>query len=359
MLLLIAGGAGIGALWITIPNEDVTARIPSLGDPVSVSLDRDGIPRIQASSERDGATALGFVHARERLFQMELMRRVASGRLSEIAGQSTIKLDRMMRILGLRHRALADLAALPDDTKAMLDAYAIGVNAWIEQRGRFAAPEFLLLGQPEPWQPVDSLLWAKTMGLWLSMNWRQELARLALSDKVSPTMLDQLWPRQDTVPGPQASVTTDAVRTASRLVALLPSFPDAFTMPQTASNQWAVDGTHTFSGAPLLAGDPHLALSFPGIWYLARLDLPHRTLVGATAPGVPFLVLGHNGKIAWSFTTTGADVQDVFVEEPATASSYITPDGPRPFAMREERIVIRGAPDEILIGTSDATRRGD
>ena len=118
------------------------------------------------------------------MFQMELMRRAASGRLSELAGPATLPIDRLMRTLGLRQRAVADLAALPPDTRTMLEAYARGVNAWIALKGRFAAPEFLVLGAPEPWQPADSLLWAKTMGLWLSMNWRQELARQALAGKV-------------------------------------------------------------------------------------------------------------------------------------------------------------------------------
>jgi len=123
---------------------------------------------------------------------MELMRRAASGALSEIAGTATLRIDRMIRTLGLRQHAVADLAILPAETRALLEAYASGVNAWIAAKGRFAAPEFLVLGAPEPWQPIDSLLWAKTMGLWLSMNWRQELSRMALAGKLPPAMLSQL-----------------------------------------------------------------------------------------------------------------------------------------------------------------------
>ena len=117
-----------------------------------------------------------------------------------------------------------------------------------------------------------------------------------------------------------------------------------------------MDGRHTATGAPLLAGDPHLAFGFPGIWYLARIETPDGVLAGATAPGVPFLVLGHNGHIAWTFTTTGADVQDVFIETPAGDGQYQTPDGPRPFAVREERIKVRGEPDQVL--TVRETRHG-
>jgi penicillin amidase len=358
VLVLLLAALIVGTLWLTIPPASQTATIPGLTGPVGVTFDADMVPRIQATSELDAAAALGFVHARDRLFQMELMRGAASGRLSEIAGPATLSIDRMMRTLGLRQRAVADLAALPADTRVMLEAYARGVNTWIEQKGRFAAPEFLLLGPPAPWQPVDSLLWAKTMGLWLSMNWRQELSRQALSGKLPPAMIDQLWPRENDgrPPDAMAAPLTRFAEAASRLTSVLPHFPGPYTLPPTASNEWAVDGRHTASGAPLLAGDPHLAFSFPGIWYLARIDMPGRILAGATAPGVPFLVLGHNGKIAWTFTTTDADVQDIFIETPAGPGEYQTPDGPRPFLVREERIAVRGQQDQVL--TVRETRHG-
>ncbi len=358
VLVLLLAALVVGTIWLTIPRSNQTARIPGLGGPVGITSDADMVPRIQATSELDAAAALGFVHARDRMFQMELMRRAASGRLSEIAGPATLRIDRMMRTLGLRQRAVADLAALPADTRTLLEAYARGVNAWIELKGRFAAAEFVVLGAPEPWQPTDSLLWAKTMGLWLSMNWRQELARQALAGKLPAAMLDQLWPHEADVPRPDAMTEprTMFAAAASRLISVLPHFPGPYTMPPTASNAWAVDGRHTASNAPLLAGDPHLAFGFPGIWYLARIDMPGRVLAGATAPGVPFLVLGHNGKIAWTFTTTGADVQDVFIETPAGAGEYQTPDGPRPFTVREERIAVRGQPDQLL--TVRETRHG-
>jgi penicillin amidase len=240
----------------------------------------------------------------------------------------------------------------------MLEAYARGVNAWIAERGRFSAPEFLFLGKPEPWQPVDSLLWGETMGLMLSLNWRTELSRLALKATLPREKVDELWP---SVPGdgrPQAGVASNRQHAdvAHELLDMLPRFPEPFTLPQTASNEWAVDGQHTATGAPLLAGDPHLGFGFPAIWYLARIETPRGVLAGATAPGIPFLVLGHNGHIAWTFTTTGADVQDVFIETPAGDGQYQTPDGPRPFSVREERIKIRGEPDQVL--TVRETRHG-
>ena len=357
-VVLLLAALVAGAVWLTVPETEQTASISGLSGVVDVRYDTDWVPRIRAGSETDAASALGFLHARDRMFQMELMRRAASGRLSEIAGPATLPIDRMMRTLGLRQRAVADFATLPPDTQTMLEAYARGVNAWIDLKGRFAAPEFLVLGSPERWEATDCLLWAKTMGLWLSMNWRQELARQAVAGRVPAAMLDQLWPSQTGVPAPDAmnASSTRFADAASRLLAVLPQFPGAYTLPWSASNEWAVDGRHSVTGRPLLAGDPHLAFSFPGIWYLARIDMPGRVLAGATAPGVPFLVLGHNGKIAWTFTTTGADVQDIFIETPAGPGEYQTPTGPKPFALREERIKVRGQDDVVL--TVRATRHG-
>jgi penicillin G amidase len=358
VVVLLLAALLAAALWLTLPGSRQTASILGLSGAVDITYDADWVPRIHAGSEPDAAAAIGFLHARDRMFQIDLMRRAASGRLSEIAGPATVPIDRMMRTLGLRQHAVADFATLPADTRAMLEAYAKGVNAWIDLKGRFAAPEFILLGAPERWEAADSLLWAKTMGLWLSMNWRQELSRQALAGRVPAGLLDQLWPRQagglaaDAMNQPLARFAA----AASRLASILPQFPAPYTMPQSASNEWAVDGRHTATGAPLLAGDPHLAFGFPGIWYLARIDLPGRVLAGGTAPGVPFLVLGHNGKIAWTFTTTGADVQDIFIETAAGAGEYQTPDGPQPFVVREERIKIRGRADMVL--TVRETRHG-
>ena len=347
--ILLFAAVVTGLLWLTLPPRSQQARIPGLTGPVDIGFDADGIPRIHAASALDAAAALGFVHARDRLFQMDLMRRAASGRLSEIAGSATLDYDRTMRTLGLRRRAVEDYAALPAETRAVLEAYTRGVNAWITERGRFSAPEFLVLGAPEPWQASDCLLWGETMGLWLSYNWRTELSRLALSGHVPQQKIDELWPPGG--PGrPEAGIAppTQFAQAASELAAVLPRFPQPFTLPDSASNEWAVDARHTATGAPLLAGDPHLAFGFPSIWYLARIETPDGVLAGATAPGLPFMVLGHNGTMAWTFTTTGADVQDVFIETPAGDGQYQTPDGPRPFIVHEERIKVWGEPDQML-----------
>ncbi|MBV8456945.1 MAG: penicillin acylase family protein [Acetobacteraceae bacterium] len=348
--LVLLAVFGIAALvWSALPSRNGAAAIPGLSAPVEISFDQHGIPFIKAANLTDAAAALGYVHARDRMFQMELMRRVASGTLSEVAGPGALPIDKEMRTLGLRRSAEADYSGLTPGTQKILEAYAAGVNAWIGARGRFSAPEFLLFGRPAAWQPVDSLLWAKTMGLWLSMNWRQELARWSLRHKLSPQELRELWPPQHDSGQPSAMRELDTEFAAIKAnLSVLADFPAPFTQPDHASNEWAVDGSRSETGAPLLAGDPHLGFGFPSLWYLARIDTPEETLVGATAPGVPGLVLGRNSHIAWTFTTTGADVQDVFIETPVGEEQYQTPEGPKPFLVRKEVIKVRGEPDVTL-----------
>ena len=340
-ILMVVPPALLGGLaWLTLPGEQETPRIPGLSAPVDIAFDGEGVPFIRATTDRDAAAALGWAHARDRMFQMDLMRRAASGRLSELAGSATLQTDRMMRLFGLARLAEGDLAAQTPETRALLDAYAAGVNAWIAARGRFAAPEFALFGAPAPWRPADSLLWGRTMGLWLSGNYRAELAREAMRGHVPDALIADLWPPSPTMPPAEAAREPgrdEGAAQARRTLAALPAWPEAFTLPPTASNEWAVDGRHTVSGAPLLAGDPHLNFGFPGLWYLARIEVAGHVLAGATAPGVPFLIMGHNERIAWTFTTTGADTQDVYLEPPGTA-----------FTTREERIKVRGAPDNVL-----------
>ena len=180
---------------------------------------------------------------------------------------------------------------------------------------------------------------------------------MQLSATVPAAKVGQLWP-------PTAPARTDSAAylprfagLAGALLAALPAFPAPFTLPDQASNEWAVTGARTATGAPLLAGDPHLTYGKPGIWYLARIDTPHEVLAGAFAPGVPFLVIGRNSRIAWTFTTTGADTEDLFVETPTPdGRSYLTPDGPRPFTERREVIHVRGGADVNL--TVRGTRHG-
>jgi penicillin amidase len=326
----------------TLPPQSGTFALPGLSASVTITFDTNGIPFIRAASATDAAEALGYLHARERLFEMELMRRAASGTLSEILGPVTLSSDKEMRILGLRRSAQADAADLSPDARAMLQAYADGVNAYIAQRGRFAAPEFLVLGRPAPWTVTDSLLWGKVLGLWLSGNYQLELERLALSHKQPLTKVMSLWPSQPNAVTEAALAPADSPQladAAQNSIGWLVHFPEPFSLPTQASNEWAVAGSRTASGHPLLAGDPHLSFGFPSLWYLARIDTPASTLAGATAPGVPFMIIGHNGRIAWTFTDTGAAVQDIFIEHPSKdGKTYQSPTGPMPFTTRTETI---------------------
>jgi penicillin amidase len=356
MILLLLGGIA-GAIWWSLPARNAELALPGLAAPVAITLDTRGIPHITATSEEDAWAALGFLHARDRMFQMEMMRRGARGQSAAVAGAAALRLDRFMRLLRLEERATADLAALDAETRAALEAYARGVNGWIAARGRFAAPEFIALGAPEPWQPLDSLLWGKIMGLWLGGNWRMELERARLAERLSPEQLGDLWPEDTTAGRPDEPLMQTEAKASgalrgeglngAALAALgqhLPRFPEDAPLPEIASNAWAVGAGRSASGAPLLAADPHLSHSAPILWYLARITLlDGRMLMGATAPGVPGIVIGRNESLAWGFTTTHADTQDIFIEKLTEDGRYETPEGPRDFILHETEIAVRGA----------------
>ncbi len=284
----------------TLPAGDARLRAEGLHSTVDIAFDRFGIPHIHASNDEDAAEALGFVHARDRMMQMDLMRRAAAGELSELIGPAGVRFDETARVLGTRLAAQNSLTSISDRTRALLAAYSRGVNAFIAERGRFASPEYLLLGAPRDWTPVDSLLWAETMGLALSNNMYVELARLGLSDRLSADAILSLWPSLKAAPADEASLALPLADQALARATLqvLPRFPETFTLPSDASNEWAIDGRHTITGFPLLAGDPHLSYGLPCLWYLARLDTPSGSMAGATAPGTPFIVLGRNRAIA-------------------------------------------------------------
>ncbi len=383
--LVLAGFTLAAMLRASLPAPEATLTIPALQAPVRITLDAAGVPRIAAGSEHDAAVALGLLHARDRMFQMDLMRRGAEGRLAEVLGPPALRSDRFVRTLGLAQRARADLATLPEETRTLLAAYTAGVNAWIAARGRLAAPEFIALGPPEPWAPEHSLAWAKIMGLWLSGDWRAELARERLAAAGVPmARIADLWPpdesagRPDRVLPDQRETRRDGshdqretLRQAllnerysllgachlDRLAAALPRFPDdPGSLPASASNAWAVAPSRSATGAALLASDPHLGFQMPPTWYLARIDLPGnvpggRVRAGATSPGVPLIVIGRNEHLAWGFTTTHADTQDLFVERLVGEAGYQTPDGPRPFETRIETIRVRGrdAPEMLRV----------
>jgi penicillin G amidase len=343
-------------LWSSLPKTSGRVTVSGISQSVEIIRDRRGIPHIYAADEADAFYALGFVHAQDRLFQMDFTRLAAQGRLSEVIGPALVDSDRFMRMLDLVGQAEATLQSLEPQWRRLLDAYAAGVNAFLDEHWGAWPPEFALLRRtPERWQPRDSLLWAKLMTLQLSGNWRGELARARLATKLPPAMLEQLWPNW-----PTDRATTLALADLYRSVdldSLAAALPAPFG-PAQASNEWVVAGTQSTGGKPLLANDPHLGLGAPGVWYLARIETPSLTLAGATAPGSPAVVLGHNRNIAWGFTTTNADTWDLFVErlDPDDAGRYLAPDGPRAFETRTQTMKVKGQPDAVV--TFRVTRHG-
>ncbi|OYV36379.1 MAG: hypothetical protein B7Z80_15735, partial [Rhodospirillales bacterium 20-64-7] len=300
-----------------------------------------GVPFIRAANDADAAEALGYLHARDRLFEMDEMRRAGRGELAAWFGPRALAFDEHMRELDLAGAAADSAKLLTPRTHALLAAYARGVNARIAQCGRLCAWQYVYFGRPRPWRITDSLLWGELLGTELSGNADIELQRLTLSKTLPRAKIDALWPSPATPP-PDTAFAPAAVRAAQQALALLPGMASPFRQSRTESNEFAVDGARTATGAPLLAGDPHLGFQFPSLWYLARIDTPDATLAGATAPGVPFLILGRNRDIAWTFTTNGAAVQDIFVFKRLDAAHYQGPDGALAFGVRHERIAVAG-----------------
>jgi penicillin amidase len=340
-ILFAAAGAWFW-MMTSLPKTTGDLAIDALEQAVEIRRDRNGIPYIKAQSEHDSYVALGFVHAQDRLWQMDFLRRVGAGRLSEILGEPTVQSDRYMRTLGLYKLAEKSVTRLPPDARAALDAYTKGVNAFLASRnGAWPLEFYLLRYRPEPWKPADSLIWGRTMGIFLSRNWREEILRARIKDALGAEVLPILFP----------DYPADGPRT-------LAAYLDRFDNPLaagSASNSWAVSGNRTKTGKPFLANDPHLRFQTPALWYLAHISWPDGSLAGATVPGVPFMVLGQNTHIAWGFTSAETDVQDLFVERmvPSQQNIYETPQGPQALDERTETIRVRDRPDvKILVRTS-------
>lgn len=339
-LIVVAYGAAVSSL----PRTSGRIDLPGLYDTVEVARNDHGVPVITAANAHDAYLALGFVHAQDRLFQMEFLRRLGSGLLAEAIGPAGLSSDRFMRTLGLRQAAESSLAAVDGETRQALDAYAAGVNAFLATREGLLPPEFLFLRlEPKPWTPVDSLLWQRLMALRLSGNWGEEALRASLLEVLPPARVAELWP-----PESKDTPTTLGALHGPAFAALLEAWPPALA-PTLASNAWAVGGARSVTGSPLLANDPHLGLAVPNLWYLADLRTPDWRVAGATVPGVPFHVLGHNGRLAWGFTTTHSDTMDLFLEDAAGPGLYATPEGPAAFGERRETIPVRDAPPDTLV----------
>lgn len=351
LILIIVGGF----FWLrtSLPQLEGEARLAGLEGEVTVSRDSDGIVRIEAGSDLDAYRALGYLHAQDRLWQMDFMRRSGAGRLSEVVGAPTIRIDKIMRTLGLYAVAEASFDQLTPEVRNAIGAYTAGVNAYITTASGAWPLEFNLLRyEPELWKPADSLVWSRLMAIQLSGNWRSELLRARLQSLLEPEQIRALWPDYP-ADAPVALAGLDREAVLDPLEAL--PWPLA---PKSASNSWVLSGERTTTGKPILANDPHLSLDAPGLWYLVDIQTPDGRLRGASAPGVPFVVLGQNDEVAWGFTTTHSDTQDLFVEklDPDQPGHYLTPAGSRAFDSREEIIKVRGQEDVVL--TVRSSRHG-
>ncbi len=346
---VVAAVAGAYLFWRAMPAYSGSEKLPGLSAEVHVWRDGYGVPQIFAASRDDAARALGYLHASERLFQMELQRRVGQGRLAEVFGADRLDVDKFIRTLGFYREAESSFSALSPWAQKRLQAYADGVNAFLDSHQSALPPEFLIVGDaPEPWKPADSLVWGKLMALELSHNYEIEALRARLREKLGPEQAKWMFPAVK----PGDPITT--------LPALNPSHASGESIEDEigaltglgrgASNEWVVSGSRTDTGKPILANDPHLGIEAPILWYLARIVAPEGSVKGATAPGTPAVLLGQNDRIAWGFTTANTDVQDLFVEtvDPSDPSKYLTPDGPKPFETREETIRVKDAPDVKL-----------
>lgn len=356
--LALAALALGGAYYLatrSLPDYSARYELQGLSGPVEIVRDHANIPHIFGASDADVYFGLGFAQAQDRLWQMTMFRRTAQGRLSELFGSRTVKIDELMRRLDLYGAAAESVAAQDDYTRTALEAYASGVNAWIETVNRDAlgrgAPEFFLFSNEiAAWQPADSLAVGKLLALELTGQLESEVLRARLSLVLPAARLADILPD---VPGPGVAVLP---RYADLAPGALPSYAysepvrdrlDPRPAPGTAgaSNAWAAAPSRSAAGGALLANDPHLGLTAPGYFYLARLELASGGVIGATIPGMPAVLLGRSARLAWGLTSAYVDDQDLFLEEisPADPNQYRTERGWQPFESRASILQVKDA----------------
>jgi penicillin G amidase len=381
-LLLVVGIAMVLGRWLVrrpLARLDGSVAISGLQDGVIVDRDAWGRPWIRAKSLQDVVTAQGYVMAQDRLWQMDLLRRAASGDLSEIFGELGLAYDRENRTLGMRQAAVRAVADASPEIRALLEAYARGVNDNIAQRGGKLPIEFVALGyKPRAWTPADTYLISLYMYKTLTSTWKEKLNRQWITEKVgeerardlfvSDSPLDHfIWTAETSLPPnasavdlkspsriaigtgggadepPFASLAWDAARN------VLAQFEEE-SSEIIGSNNFVVSGAHTASGKPLLANDTHLQLATPALWYIVHLTAPGLNVEGFALPGAPLVIIGHNDRLAWGFTNSNADVEDLYIENFSAANplEYSADGKMRTAEVRHELIHVRGKPDVNL-----------
>jgi penicillin amidase len=396
IIAVVAGAAAWRFIYRPLPQLEGSITLPGLQKEVTVERDNWGVPHIRAASLTDAVEAQGYVMAQDRLWQLDLMRRASRGQLSEIFGPLALKSDIQFRTFGFSRAAERDYAAMDKDSRSLMEAYARGVNSFIDQHQNTLPLEFTLLKyKPLPWQPTDSLVIAGYMYQTLTDTWERELDRAKVEERVGADRskdlfavdapMDHFVIGDPDVPndGSQASrvdpddedddddMPTDTILKASGgsgdslrtpeayadiTSALWPSMQGYLEETQSeirkglGSNNWVVSGAHTATGKPLLANDTHLELSIPSIWYELHLTAPGFNAKGFTLPGAPLIVIGHNDRIAWGFTNNGADVQDLYIEtfNPAAPDEYRVKGSWVKAQVFDEVIHVKQQPDEHL-----------
>lgn len=364
--LLVATILALHHLLLRRPLPRVRGRVvvDAIRHPVSIVRDRFGVPHIHAECMEDAAFAMGFVHAQDRGWQLEITRRAAAGRLSEFAGPQALEADRFLRRLGLMRASVEEERLLTGEARRMLDAYAAGVNA-VLCGGQPRPLEMLLLHLDfEPWRPAHSLACARLVSFALACDWEQTMQRTRLLSALGPAraaLVDVAYPDSnpticaDTVRPLAAAVPASGSVALPRQVAdrLAEAYRAAArwlpTLAGGASNSWVVSGSVTATGRPMLCNDPHLAASVPSPWYEAHVRAGGDfESAGVGLCGLPFTVIGHNRRIAWGFTNSFADVQDVVVEElDADGRRYRTETGMQECVVHREAIRVRGRPEVV------------
>ena len=342
----------------SLPQVDGTLKVAGLKAPVNVLRDAQGMPHIRATNMEDAIFAQGYVTAQDRLWQMDISRRFAAGELAEILGADLLRNDREQRVLMLPAVAERAAAALSPEERALSDAYSAGVNAFIESHRDRLPLEFRVLRyQPKPWRAQDSFLIAANMMKALNHGTaNDERVRELITAKLGPELTAELYPQTSMRDHPP----TEPVHASNRKTRQEdpseddPDFApdsqisdDVKEEPVPGSNNWVVSGAHTASGKPLLSNDMHLDYGVPGIWYEVQLEVPGQKfdVAGVSLPGAPFVIVGHNQRIAWGFTNVEPDVEDLYVEQFNDHGEYLTPRGWKQPERRHEIIHVKGKPD--------------
>ena len=373
--ILTIGVLGGASLWFalrgSLPQLEGSARLSGLVETVTIERDSEGVPTVRGKSRIDVARATGFLHGQERFFQMDLMRRRAAGELSEIIGAATLGVDEDVRIHRFRDVAKRVVERFDPAHRALMDAYVDGVNQGLGQLSVRPYEYLLLRVAPAPWRAEDSVLCVLSMFLTLhEAKGEKESTLAAMRDTLPPPLFDFLAPRGTldwdapiqgdpisiaTMPGPEIFDTrTQPLPKAAFTYPSPIRFSEEDNRPYTGSNNWAVDGARSIDGGAMVANDMHLEISVPNIWYRLRMIFPgsggeERSIVGVSLPGTAGVVAGSNGRVAWGFTNTQADWNDLVIVEPgAKPGTYLTPEGPKPFESINETILVKGAPSKTI-----------